>query len=98
MLQPLLQAIFRVLILGRHLKTVKKPYIVMVSHCGKIATAIQRRIGEANNVDVLSELGEDVEAHHRPDDSTVAHECAASPMQAAGYQYSETVIQTKSSQ
>ncbi|KAK8115656.1 hypothetical protein PG984_012158 [Apiospora sp. TS-2023a] len=100
-LQPLMQEVFGFSILGRRLKKLKRSYDGVVDFCGKkMATAIQRRIGEANNLDDLSEIMEDVEAGnggHQDGGSTVVHECAPPPptAQVGGSKTAITVVEGK---
>lgn len=94
-IQPLMQTLFGFSVLGRRLKTVQKPYIMAMAHRGKIATAIRRRIGEANNIDNLTELREDMKAEHHQDGSTRPLECVVHSTSAASYQHSEIVVQGK---
>ncbi|KAK7943880.1 uncharacterized protein PG986_012993 [Apiospora aurea] len=95
--QPLMRLHFGFSILGRPLETWKRSYAGVVAFCGKkMATAIQRRVRGANNLDDLSELGEDVEAHgHRGDGSTDAHGCAPASPQTGDYHVTTEVVEGK---
>ena len=97
-LQPLMQEIFGLAIMGGRLRTLRRPYDGVVDFCRKkLATAIQRRIGEANNLDNLSELGEDLEAGSGRQDggSTVVPECASPFAQLSGSKTTTTVVEGK---
>lgn len=97
-LQPLMQEIYRCTIPGRRLKTLKRSYDAVVDFCGrKMATAIQRRIGDANNLVDLSEIGEDVEAGNgHQNGSALARECPAPhSVQVGGSKTATSVIEGK---
>ncbi|KAK7931029.1 hypothetical protein PG985_001741 [Apiospora marii] len=95
-LQPLFQELFGFSIVGRPLQTLKRSCDGVVEFCGKkIATAIQRRVVEANNLDDLSELGQDLEANDGQGGSAVGHECAPPTAHVSGSKTTTTLIEGK---